>query len=178
MSESPGTARTAISLSRDLKQRMDAVEVSVNWSAVAAEAFEAKLVELASKMETKNMEDVIARMKAAEELDSQETYQQGHKDGEEWARQEARPKALRRLESLMAQQDDILGVWDNGMNSGIAWHLYQYLNPSLEVNRFDVKVFWESVLGENGHETISDYSYAKGFIEGTLEVWEQVQSKL
>jgi hypothetical protein len=47
--------RTTITVPAHLKQRMDAVKEEVNWSALAACAFEAKLAEFAKKKEKKKM---------------------------------------------------------------------------------------------------------------------------
>jgi hypothetical protein len=41
-----GTFRTSISIRRSLKARMNAVTAQVNWSAVAADAFERKIQEV------------------------------------------------------------------------------------------------------------------------------------
>jgi hypothetical protein len=183
MGEEQGAARTTISLPRDLKARMDAVKVPVNWSAVAAQAFEAKLLELASKKGAKGMDEVIARMKAAEKLDSNEDYQKGWAAGERWAKEEARPKQLRDLDKrLGAWQHDIeeaLSAWTNGMNKGIAHGLFTAIHPLKEdVDRHTVACFWEVAIGDNGEELIEDWDYARGFIEGALDVWEKVEGKL
>ena len=42
-------ARTTISVPSELKARMDAVDESVNWSAVACQAFELKLAEITKR---------------------------------------------------------------------------------------------------------------------------------
>src|SRR5262245_60643039 len=101
MSEQQGAVRTNVSLPRGLKARMDAVKVPVNWSAVAAEAFERKLLELESRREVGNMDEVLARLKAAAALDGKEDYQEGRVAGEAWAKEGARPKQLRGLEQLI-----------------------------------------------------------------------------
>jgi hypothetical protein len=111
MSES-GVIRTNISLPRELKARMDRVQ-GVNWSAVASEAFERKLLELASKREVKGMNDVIARLKAAAELEANEDYQDGHQRGEKWATEKATPRQLRRLQALAADPKCNLTEWFN-----------------------------------------------------------------
>jgi hypothetical protein len=51
--------RTTITIPQDLKERMDALEVEVNWSAVAARAFEEKLAEIGSNKERQVMSDFI-----------------------------------------------------------------------------------------------------------------------
>jgi hypothetical protein len=53
--DKPRSFRTTITVPADLKLRMDAVKEEINWSALAASAFEAKLAEIAKKMEKKKM---------------------------------------------------------------------------------------------------------------------------
>jgi hypothetical protein len=53
--ENQRSFRTTITVPADLKRRMDAVTEEVNWSALAASAFEAKLTEIAKKKEAKKM---------------------------------------------------------------------------------------------------------------------------
>jgi hypothetical protein len=53
--DKPRFFRTTITVPADLKRRMDAVKEEVNWSALAASAFEAKLAEIAKKKEIKKM---------------------------------------------------------------------------------------------------------------------------
>src|SRR5262249_33698927 len=99
MADAQGVIRTNISVPRDLKARMDAVAERINWSAIATEAFRAKLLELESKQEVDKMDEVIARLRAADELDCREDYRAGRDAGETWARKAARPKQLRSLQS-------------------------------------------------------------------------------
>src|SRR5437879_3439244 len=55
MMAKPRSFRTTITVPADLKRRMDAVDEEINWSALAASAFEAKLAEIAKKKELKKM---------------------------------------------------------------------------------------------------------------------------
>jgi hypothetical protein len=181
MSETQGVIRTNISVPRELKARMDAVAERVNWSATAAEAFEAKLLALASTREVKGMDEVIARLKAADDLDSKEEYQAGREAGETWAREDARPKELRALARLAEAEprfgiEGQLGIYANGMNRGIAWGLCEDLYPHEECR--DVTTFWESILGDGGEDLIENHHFALGFCEGALDVWEKVKGKL
>ena len=91
---------------------MDKVN-GVNWSAVASDAFETKLLELASKREVKGMDDTIARLKAAAQLEANQDYQQGHQMGEQWAMEKATPRQLRRLQALAAHPKCNLTEWLN-----------------------------------------------------------------
>lgn len=111
MAES-GVVRTNISVPRELKARMDRVQ-GVNWSGVASEAFERKLLELASKREVRGMDDMVARLKAASELEANEDYQDGHQLGEKWAAEKATPRQLRRLQALVDDPNCSLTDWLN-----------------------------------------------------------------
>jgi hypothetical protein len=111
MAES-GVVRTNISVPRELKARMDGVR-GVNWSAVASEAFERKLLEVASKREVKGMDEMVARMKAAAALEANQDYQEGHRLGEKWAADKATPRQLRRLQAMVEDPNCSLGDWLN-----------------------------------------------------------------
>ena len=66
------TYRTTISIPRDLKEEMDALGDQVNWSAVAAAAFRAKVFEVQNRRrESMSKEDVIKRMRTADENDTE-----------------------------------------------------------------------------------------------------------
>jgi hypothetical protein len=188
MGDDQGVIRVNVSVPRELKARMDAVAQRVNWSQTAAEAFEAKLLELAAQQEAKQMDDVIARMKAAAELDDKEEYQAGREEGESWAREVARPRQLRRLEELADDPQHglagRLGIFANGMNRGIAWGLYQAITGSQDVDHHEVNAFWEQAISEANHldgsasRRIEDEGFALGFCEGALEVWKAVKDEL
>src|SRR5262249_13995548 len=153
--------------------RMDAVEVPVNWSAVASQAFEAKLLELESTKEVGGMDDVIARMKAADELDQKEAYQEGREAGERWAKEVARPKQLRQLAKLANNQQYGLADWLDiyTKHHGIACELFKDIHPREESDSHSVDAFWAEALGEGGTERIEDRDFALGFLEGALDVW-------
>src|SRR5947209_6063528 len=103
MSETEKAARFNITIPPGLKARIEDAPSTENWSAVAARAFEQRLLELDSQKETKTMNDVITRLKAADELDRNMDYQAGREAGERWAQQEARPTQLRNLRRAMEE---------------------------------------------------------------------------
>jgi hypothetical protein len=178
MGESPGTTRTNISISRDLKKRMDAVKVPVNWSAVAAQAFAKKLKELESQKEVKGMHDVIARLRASQQLESNEDYQTGRKAGEEWAREKATTRELRRLKKFSSEFDCRDWNWSppmwGGDTCGIAHYILVEMDPKCEGDRVASEGFWEEALDEQYPEG----DLLRGFCDGALEVWDQVKDKL
>jgi hypothetical protein len=184
MGESEGVIRVNVSVPKKLKERMDAEKGAANWSAVATEAFEAKLLELASQREATSMEEVIARMKAAEELDNKENYQKGRKTGETWLRKHARPKEIRSLakacnrETPERNPECLLGEWASSWNKGIAGGLLDLIEPTKEHDEREVDVFWEGALGDNNREGIDDFEFAHGFVDAALELWEKIESEL
>jgi hypothetical protein len=186
MAGDQGVFRMNISVPRPLKARMDAAGESVNWSATAAAAFEAKLLELEQRKETGGMkEKVLERWRAADELDDSEEYQEGRKLGEEWAQATARPRELRRLEKLAHNESryDLAGwlsIYSDGMNHGIAWDLYCDLAGVRFENadEHSMVAFWEEAVGEDGNSRVEDKHFTLGFLEGALGVWEAYQGEL
>jgi hypothetical protein len=182
MADTQRVIRTNISLPRELKARMDAVKRTVNWSAVAAEAFKAKLLEIQSKRDVEHMDEVIARLKAAEEMDASESYREGHRAGSEWAKRRARPKHLRGLAKLADESQGVLAghleLFGNDMNRGIAWGLYLAMHQHEEFQRPDVEGFWQQILGDSGAERIEAYNFALGFVEGALDIWNKVENDM
>jgi hypothetical protein len=179
MGEPVNVVRMTISVPRELKERMEAAKESVNWSAVAARAFEGKLLELQSQREAKNMNEVVARLKAADELERSEEYQAGRTAGEAWAKEAATPRQLRRLVALAEDQYGITGhlhIFADSMNRGIGHGLADVMNPGQEFN-LDSEGFWIRVLGDD-RQRIEDEDFARGFVDAAREVWEAVKGKL
>src|SRR5262245_50206342 len=128
MAKKTGAFRMNITIPNDLKKQMDKVGSDVNWSAAAAEAFRAKLLEVTSQRRVENMQDVIERLKASKERRMNEQYQVGLGAGKRWAESIAEAHELERLAAGPLEPSfnwaDRIAVMTNGMNSGIAWGLY------------------------------------------------------
>jgi hypothetical protein len=176
-----GVIRVNVSVPKALKARMDRVADQANWSSVATAAFEAKVLELESQQEVESMEDVIARLKAADELDHSQSYQDGREAGRLWARNAAWPKHLRRLEAMQNHPEYdtewMLAEWVSPLNPGIAVCLYRRV-AGVGEDTYDaaaMRAFWAAVLGPGGAEKIDDPAFARGFVEEAVEVWEQVR---
>src|SRR5260370_41740506 len=104
MGDSQGVIRVNISVPRELKARMDAAPAKANWSAVACRAFEDKLLELESTKEVTTMDEVIARLKAADEMEAKEQYQEGLEAGRGWEKEIASPRQVRRLGGIETEK--------------------------------------------------------------------------
>lgn len=179
MGDDGGAIRMSITVPRSLKARMDAVRESVNWSKTAADAFSAKLLELESRKETKNMDEVVARLRAAAELEANEEYQAGMEAGRAWALQQATPKQLRRaseyINSVEEWWDTDSPMWNAPF--GATDYFVFDIWPSRKDDRHAPGEFWERALGDDARR-VEDADYFRGFGEGAAEVWDQVADKL
>ena len=179
------TIRTTVSIPRDLKRRMDKVAEDVNWSALACQAFQEKLAEIAARKEEKTMDDVVERLRASKRKMDSEEYQHGYENGRAWANDTAEAAELERLESLEEglKNQPVYG-WEFFFDSqahpnsaySTAEDLYFALQPNDQEDRDRdaAKDFWESAAGDS---ELSD-SYVRGFAEGALQVWRQVKPQL
>jgi hypothetical protein len=86
MAKKPTGYRQTVYISMDLKQRMDKVAEEVNWSTIAANAFEQKLSEIAARKERKSMQDVIQRLRGLKVREDKQTYETGKRAGTRWAK--------------------------------------------------------------------------------------------
>src|SRR5262245_3383125 len=139
MGEPRGTVRTTISIPPQLKQEMEAEEEGVNWSAVATEAFRHKLLELQSSRKGATMNDVIQRLKAAAELEEDENYTAGKRAGEAWAKEEARPSQLRRMQVKYDSDESFRGEPDGFGWAGV---VYWLVNGEHHGDRTEISGFW------------------------------------
>jgi hypothetical protein len=184
MGDDGGVVRMTISVPRGLKARMDAADPSVNWSRTAAQAFEAKLLELeARSKESATMDDVIVRLKAAAELEANEDYQSGMEAGRAWAREDASPKELRRLSDYIdTYAHERIDWWDIDHPGwpaplGATGCFVEAVWPQRKDDRHAPGEFWEQALGDDA-DRVQDPDFFRGFGEGAVEVWEQVKDRL
>jgi hypothetical protein len=194
MSETQKAARFNITIPADLKARMEDVSTAENWSALAARAFEQRLLELDSQKEAKTMNEVIARLRVADKLDSNEDYRAGYAAGERWAKEDARPRQLRNLKRSMDESSRTLphgfaNVAHDaalGVGPGVGWHVYFGMlgrngpvTNWTDVNSIssDAETFWSGLLRTDRHR-IESASFGQGFVDGALAVWARVESSL
>ena|ERR1039458_1231366 len=174
-------ARTTISLSEALKKRMDRVKGPVNWSAVAAEAFELKLGELARKQEVKTMDTVIARLRASKIQNASADEKDGRVAGKEWAEATAELAELRRVAKIDIGQFFDESNWT--VSSGycaaeiLAFTIIGAKQPFI---RSEAKDFWESVVGSDpgDNEQLDSLDFLFGFTAGAQDFFEQVEPLL
>ena len=172
-------ARTTISIPDDLKRRMDRVKEPVNWSAIAAEAFELKLGEIARKQKEKTMDTVIARLRASKIQGASAFQKEGHVIGIGWAKEHAEFDELQRLARLDA--DEFFGSdWGGDGAYAAAEVLVFKIAGTDDYDRSAATDFWESLLGDDADaETrLASLDFLRGFVEGAVELFEQVEGEL
>ncbi len=63
------------------------------------------------------------------------------------------------------------------MKTGIGRALYWCLFPDRPVDRSEIEAFWLNAL-DTRHQAIEVHDFARGFVEGSLSVWEKVRGKV
>jgi hypothetical protein len=171
-------ARTSVSISDDLRRRMDAIaSEGVNWSAVAVQAFESKLAEIVTKRGVKNMREVIARLKASKSKASSKLKTAGRDAGNEWAKERAEVEELRKLED-MTDDDWNWGAFlrppaDEAYSPGE--RLVFALRPGDDGDRQAVDRFFRGYADEPAYH---EPDFIEGFAEGAMELWDAVKDQL
>ena len=155
-------ARMNISVPDDVKSRMDAAEEPVNWSAVASRAFEIELGEIAKRKQEKDMSDVIARLRASKLENTDEEYKTGQAYGRQWAEQAAEYAELKRL--AVADESRSRDNWD--------WDGRSIVKAATDNEQDEVGYIWEDELPPDSED------YFNGFVDGAVEVFEEVADKI
>jgi hypothetical protein len=170
-------ARTTISIPDDLKKRMDRVKEPVNWSAIAKEAFELKLGDLARNRKEKTMDNVVERLRASKIQRVNTITKEGQQAGAEWAKDTAEFDELERIDEVNTNE------WFNGIpNAPYGW--CDYLAFMILGTREDElsgevsRDFWEAAVGDASDSRLKSEEFLTGFIDGASEVYRSVASKL
>lgn len=174
--------RMSISVSDNLKKRMDKIRESVNWSETARDAFERKLGEIAALKETKTMETVIQRLRASKLAGDSESTRLGHEAGQKWAKDRAEAHELERLDQFCqvaksrGSVQELLHLQDGSYSPGEI--LYFAISPENDGERQSSKDFWEGYSDSEADDAALDVAFVAGFAEGAVAIWEQVESEL
>jgi len=179
------TARYALPdhLPDDLKAQMDAVTEPVNWSAEAAKCFQQVLGQIAQRKQEKNMNDVIARLRASKAKTQDDAGNAGYSAGAQWAKTAAEYLELERLDALNLEHwfDGIpMAPWTQA--DRFVMHVLD-LNPD-EMHRDDIEElierFWLQV--GTSREAIENAAFGESFIEefarGACDVFAKVADQI
>jgi hypothetical protein len=173
--------RMTISIADELKEAMDKadLEAETNWSSLAAAAFQKRLGELAEAKKVKDMKDVIQRLKASKIEDEEVEYKEGYELGQWWAKDTADYRHLKRL-ARMAEKQDFYDYFSEAGSS--AYSCAELLAINLlggEADRHDAADFWEIAVGDDFQDRIhDDLEFLRGFCEGAIAIYEEIEDKL
>jgi hypothetical protein len=119
---------------------------------------------------------VVDRLKKSKEVYIDRMTELGHQYGREWAEDGAEYEQLMRLSE-----------WNNLRDKNNEFH-YHGLHCILTQGNIETETadtfwgavdnFWEDVLREDNTSLADDSTFLEAFIEGALEVWNQVEDKL
>ncbi len=146
-------ARMSISMPDQLKVEMDAIG-SVNWSALAVEAFQ-RVVRKSRKVEAMNTEQVVERLRASYEETKSVEQEEGHAAGVEWA-------------STTAEADEL--IWLEANDELAALRLHEWRVSDSPFEEYDLQDFWG--------ESKPSHAFVEGFVEGAIEAWENVKDQV
>ncbi len=166
----PGSVRRSVSLPAELEQRIRACsEVNrVNWSNVAARAFERELeFHEAMSKGAKNMKATIERLKRGKADAESKDRAEGVEIGKKWA-------------TDSAEYDELVGVASIDSDWATAEsterdELQGELCSKLDCNSYDFQV---SVLGFVSGDAELTRGFLVGFYEGVMSVWNEVKDSL
>ena len=157
--------RVTLYLPGDLKARMDEVE-TVNWSAIAQQAFKEVVINLAARKETATMDDVVERLRASKESYVETEHKAGLALGEEWAKEAAKYGELLRIAKAVEEARREIGVQT----------LQDLIDPEHKMDPGDWGSFWED-RGFSGDAEPSDV-WVRAFADGAAKLFQKVRSQL
>jgi hypothetical protein len=170
-------AKMTIYVPDDLKSRMDAAE-GVPWSPLACRAFEAKLAEIITQRGTKDMREVIARLKADKATHEDESTARGRVLGKAWAKECAKVVELERIAEALRDRDWYqFFAGDSAYGPGERF-AFMVLGdgPSGNLDRDDAAAFLE-MAGIEGEDT-SNEALLQGFADAADDVWQAVSNEI
>jgi hypothetical protein len=170
--------RRTISIPANLDRQMELVSETeaVNWSLVAATAFEIKLAEIASRKEKPNMEDVVKRIKASLLTEKDKVYQEGFSLGQAWAMKSADWPQMKRLAEVRKRptfETEFANI-DRGGPSFLVMTAYP------DKGGIMIQDAWHDWVGEDWVDKDRNVKWdlARGFWDGVLFVHNSVADKL
>jgi hypothetical protein len=163
--------RMTITIPQRVKDQMENVTEQVNWSSVAAEAFQRKVIEIRTrraKMMTKAK--IVERLKKAGEADPR-GFEAGRAWGRKWAEEKALPRYLRNIAKGISED-----VFEDDPDR--AGRLCVKLAQEITGETTGSIGFWEDAIDDGGAGLGDTEDFARGFLAGALEVWEEVKDEL
>jgi hypothetical protein len=162
--------RVTLYVADDLKARMDEVGEAVNWSAIAQRAFREAVSIHTLRKDPSDMKEVVERLRASKVRVQEEAFQSGQDYGRTWAKTNAEFDELQRI-AESEQSEEFQRAIDN--DDGVET-LQRLIDPQEEMDRSDWESFWER------HANVQPPSevFARGFVDGAAEVYNEIADQL
>ena len=151
-------ARVTVYVPDDVKARMDEAGEDINWSALAQRAFVEAALSRAVRKDQSNMDKVVERLRASKERVMEADHRNGKTAGQRWAKQTAEYDQLERLSEYLE---------DNNCED------VDCLRGLLDPDGDHRREFYEWVGRDHPSE-----NYVIGFVEGAVEVFDEVSPQL
>ncbi len=153
----------------------------INLSQVIAEVFRAKTRALSAQNGSKNMSNLIQRLKASKLARENAERADGVEAGRTWATEHAEFNELHNLSEWWdtASEDgrDVVLTTQETDAFGASHQLACVIRGECCRDRKDSDQFWEEAIGDDNGQRHSD-RFVRGFVEGALQVWNAVKDKL
>ncbi len=146
---------------------MNAVD-GVNWSRVAADAFEVKLSELAERTAMKGKSAVIQRLKASKIQSESEDRKAGYAAGKCWAEKGATWEDLRLTSEFFS---DWQSAWDS-LDADDYLGLPKIIDDSLDEK--DVAAFWDLWACSRSPSP----EFIAGFYDAATDIFAEVREEI
>lgn len=187
----PEFTRMSISLPQELRDRMDAVQDSINWSAVAQQGFEEKLSSIA-RADEPTVAAAIARLRGTVADRTGAEYRRGLEAGRHWAMNDATVAELRRLREFFDRLEAGGGfdAWlaknrETSERLGHAvfskWHNAGSIASCVKEIPFEADDFaYRSIAAAKamfgGEANMAKDRLLAGFVGGALAFWGEVEN--
>ena len=115
--------------------------------------------------------ELIAEYRAAKKAADEQNYTEGVAEGRDWAASDPVPYV--ELNNLAGDRGTLkhFGYDDLDFVTGL-------ILGCEEPDCYSVKDFWESAVGEDWPRSVLNPEFLRGFCEGALEVWAEVEPHL
>lgn len=133
----------------------------------------------------RDMTAVVERLRASKLAGDSEAYSRGLEIGREWASERAEATELARLGRIKYEIEmGDCGTWEGHFSEdahqildarSVDEWLFEAISGDSGWDRSD---FWESAIGEDWEIKVADKQLLRGFADGALVLWNEVQRQL
>lgn len=168
-------SRVNISIPDHLREAMRKYK-TVNWSAVAADAFDREIAKRERReKEVATMNDAIARLRSSRRDAQHGEHGRGEIAGRQWAMTKAEWGQLEALEEMFGHCDD--AEWEGFFSTddavGFQGLFVRGISPDEWPDRSECEEFWETWVEDAPCE-----GFVRGFAEGALDFFQEAKDQM